>query len=117
MWKLSYLDNIHINILKTNPKPDKRTGKVYKTVTFTTEYNTCFNEFNDIYKSSGKEFDLNLLVKYYNDLSLAIHFMDDGTYSRYLFVSNEFISNRKLRVISKVSFRQVWFRNINLEVV
>ena len=85
MWKLSYLDNIHINISKTNPKPDKRTGKVYKTVAFTTEYNSCFNEFNDIYKSSGKEFDLNLLIKYYNDLSLAIHFMDDGTHNRYTY--------------------------------
>lgn len=95
LWKLSFFNNINITTYYHNPKPDKRTNKVYKGIGFTSEYNSCFNEFKEMYENGNKEITYNLLSKYYNDLSLAIHFMDDGTKTKssYSLATNCFNNN------------------------
>lgn len=78
LWKLDELKELEIKHFEyLNRKPDVRTGNTYKAIQFYSSATTTLNEFYDSLYIPKKEISENLL-KYYNNLSLAVHYMDDG---------------------------------------
>lgn len=68
---------------KTNNRlPDKRTGKIYTRITFTTCALPCFNELYDLFYPEGKKIIPLNISSLMTKLSLAYLICDDGTFSK-----------------------------------
>jgi hypothetical protein len=60
--------------------PDPRNQKLYESYTIRTKSNKYYTELYDLlYKEGKKSINEMLLNQYYNEQSLALHFMDDGS--------------------------------------
>jgi DNA-binding CsgD family transcriptional regulator len=78
LWKINELKELNIKHFDSlNKKPDNRTHKVYKNIQFYSSATESLNMFYDLSYIPNKEISEKLL-KYYNALSLAVHYMDDG---------------------------------------
>jgi hypothetical protein len=71
-WKSKMLPSLKFNY-RYNSNYNKTTNKNYQSVKYTSGRVKCLNEFSYTKKGIPLEW-----LAYYNDLSLAIHFMDDG---------------------------------------
>jgi hypothetical protein len=65
-----------------NPKPDKRTGKVYSTIKFQTRSLPCFKELFEIFYPEGKKIVPLNIGDLMTPLSLAFWLSDDGTFEK-----------------------------------
>ena len=61
--------------------PDKRTGKIYSRVTFTTCALPCFNELYDLFYPEGKKVIPKNICDLLSPLGLAYWICDDGTFA------------------------------------
>lgn len=59
-------------------KPDKRTGKVYKSIRFVTSSFKCLNEYHDIFYKNGKKAVPKNIEELLTVRALAYWIMDDG---------------------------------------
>lgn len=78
IWKAEQLKRLGININQSKRNiPDKRNGNYYEAITVNTK---GYLNLTDWYKKmyTPKKVINEELLKHYNALSLAIHFMDDG---------------------------------------
>lgn len=79
LWKKDLFENVNFFSHIYTSHPDKRNGKRYTAIYCRSETNKCFTDFyNKFYINGKKIIPMKLIEKYYDDLSLAIHFMDDG---------------------------------------
>lgn len=79
-WKHSEFNSLNCiykeSIRKT---PDKRNNKYYESASMRINCNTSFNKYYDLfYKDKVKYINKEILTMY-SELSLAVHYMDDGT--------------------------------------
>lgn len=65
-----------------NPRPDKRTGKVYSVIYFNTYSLPCFNEYYDLFYSEGKKVIPHNIAELLTLLSLAFWIGEDGTFEK-----------------------------------
>lgn len=66
--------------IRTNRKYSKKTDKYYHSLSFQTVTHPVFEEFfQEFYSNGRKKLSLEILHKYFNELSLAVWIMDDGT--------------------------------------
>lgn len=63
-----------------NPLPDKRTGKVYSTLTFYSYALPCFNELYELFYVDGKKVIPSNIAELLTPLSLAYWLCDDGCF-------------------------------------
>lgn len=78
-WKAKQFSSIPVKVKTSTRKTiDKRNKKYYRSTTaFSKSYSDLNNWYDLLYKET-KQIP-KALLKYYNSLSLAIHFMDDGS--------------------------------------
>lgn len=96
MEKVNLLGNFMGNYKLIIPKPDSRTGKVYKTYRGDTLKHPVFTEiYNLLYINGIKTINQEFLNKIHHPIALAYWFMDDGTY-RGTFATNSFSSQECL---------------------
>jgi len=82
MKKINILGEFISSYRLCEPKPDSRTGKVYKTWRGESKAHPCFTEiYNLLYPNNKKTITKEYLDKINNPIALAYWFMDDGTYS------------------------------------
>lgn len=79
IWKSKQLSCLKTKVvISKRVTPDKRNGLYYEAATLYTQSTNSLNDLHDmLYLERGKDITKEAL-KWYNDLSLAIHFMDDG---------------------------------------
>lgn len=78
-WKSEQLKSFNVRFLEDQQRFDKRTSKIYYYCTFYTRgANKQLKEIRNLFYYPTKQITKESL-KYYNALSLAIHYMDDGT--------------------------------------
>jgi hypothetical protein len=65
-----------------NPKPDKRTGRVYSTIRFTTYSLPCFNELYKLFYLNGVKIVPANIGKLLTPLGLAFWISDDGDFNK-----------------------------------
>lgn len=119
LWKHAIFYNLGssltYNVRKT---PDKRTGNIYSSYSFYLSSNPTFlSIYYNCYKNKKKVISKELL-KDYNELSLAVHIMDDGSRSgkRIILNTQSFSEqdvkllqehlNLKFGIISKIQFQR-----------
>lgn len=80
LWKCAELGSIGCkSITTTRRTPDKRNGNLYKSVTIYTASNPALNSLHEaFYQNGAKRIPFELFGDY-SALSLAVHYMDDGT--------------------------------------
>jgi DNA-binding CsgD family transcriptional regulator len=78
-WKFDELNTLNAKFsIHKRSKPDKRNGIFYEDATVTLLSNPFLNKFHDfLYKNSKKRITKEIL-QYFDELSLAVMFMDDG---------------------------------------
>jgi LAGLIDADG DNA endonuclease family len=84
---LFHLFDLFKNYCRSEPKiserlPDKRTGKVYTRVLFTTYSLPCFNELQSMFYPKGKKIVPLNIEELLTPLGLAYWICDDGTYCK-----------------------------------
>jgi hypothetical protein len=84
---LFYLFDLFKNFCRSGPQitertADKRTGKVYTRIRFTTYSLPCFNEFHNMFYPKGKKIVPFNIEKLLTPLGLAYWICDDGTYCK-----------------------------------
>lgn len=84
---LNHLYNLFSYYCPSSPKirtnlTDKRTGKMYSNISFTTYTLTCFNELYQLFYMSGKKIIPNNIGDLLTELSLAYWICDDGSWNK-----------------------------------
>ncbi len=64
----------------SNPAPDKRTGKIYKTIRFVTYSLPCFAPLFELFYVDGKKVIPNNIAELLTPLGLAYWICDDGSF-------------------------------------
>jgi len=93
-WKADQLESYNIRFIDNQSRFDNRTQKTYHLCTFYSRgQNEYLKQIRNLFYTPTKQLTKDNL-KYYNALSLAIHYMDDGTKtnSSYRIATNSFTS-------------------------
>jgi len=101
VWKANLLKRLKSKITY-GKQYDKRTKKTYYNVCFSTKVYKDLNKFYNLSYVPKKQISEKLL-SYYNNLSLAIHFQDDGykTKNTYMLCTDSF-SKQDLHIFNKM---------------
>lgn len=85
-------------------KPDKRTGKIYKSIYFRTLAFPCLNEFYDLFYKDKVKIVLENLDVLLTPVGLAYWIMDDGgiTVNKQTVLHTRFFSKKEVLYIIKV---------------
>lgn len=79
-WKYSYFQNMNAKFTYGIRKnPDIRTNIRYESYELRTPCNTNYNLFYDLFYINNKKVLTPEILNLYTELSLAVHYMDDGT--------------------------------------
>lgn len=78
-WKFNELKSLNARFsTHKRTKPDKRNNICYEDALVTTTTNPFFNKFHELLYSNGKKHIVKEFLQYFDELSLAVMFMDDG---------------------------------------
>lgn len=102
-WKSNKLSNLKSKIKKYIRKtPNTKTGKYYEYNHMYLSNNRYFDYYHNLFYKNKKKIINEEIMKKYTNLSLAIHFMDDGFNDRKdYYLSTDCFDNKSLEIFQK----------------